>query len=248
MAYIDPFTGKQASFRDSILIPTAKFGAFCGVSGLLVGGAAGIIRSPTPGLFAIASGLQWTLLASRILIFRAWKIEPSSPLQERILPSTLAGAFTGGTMGGVLSTPTISDHPYLTNLFTQPGGRANVVPGIIMFSLFGFAGQHAYNYLDRAPASKPTLVLHKNPDPSAVYQSVNIETPEEQPLWKRVLNSKYSPMKVLSDKQYEDLLREKLLGVEAEIAIVEEKIIDAKAKAMAEADAVSDRQEKKVER
>ncbi|KAL8758379.1 MAG: hypothetical protein Q9184_003947 [Pyrenodesmia sp. 2 TL-2023] len=206
-----------------------------GVSGLLIGGAAGIIRSPTPGLFAIASGLQWTLLGttyyiSRMLILRAWKIEPSSPPHERILPSTLAGAFTGGTMGGALR------------------GRANVIPGIIMFSLFGFAGQHAYNYLDRAPTSKPTLVLHKNPDPSAVNELTNIKTPEEQPLWKRVLNSKYSPMKVLSDKQYEDLLREKLLGVEAELAIVNEKIIEAKAKAMAEADADRDRQGGKGER
>ncbi|KAL8896521.1 MAG: hypothetical protein Q9207_007668 [Kuettlingeria erythrocarpa] len=96
-----------------------------------------------------------------------------------------------------------------------------------MFSLFGYAGQHAYNYLDRPRASKPTL---------------------EQPLWKRVLNSKYSPMKVLSDEQYEDLLREKLLGVEAQIAIVEEKIDDAKAKARAEAEVVKGRQEVKVER
>ncbi|KAL8916365.1 MAG: hypothetical protein Q9208_008555 [Pyrenodesmia sp. 3 TL-2023] len=163
-------------------------------------------------------------------ILLAWKIEPSSPPHERILPSTLAGAFTGGSIGGVIR------------------GRANVIPGMIMFSLFGYAGQHAYNYLDRTQPWNNTVVLAKNTDPSAVYDKMNIETPEKQPLWKRVLNSKYSPMKVLSDKQYEGLLREKLVGVEAEIAMVDEKIINAKAKATAEADAVRDRQERKVER
>lgn len=35
---------------------------------------------------------------------------------------------------------------------------------------------------------------------------------------------KWSPMKVLSDEQYERMLRERLLKVEAEIAILDEKI------------------------
>lgn len=35
-----------------------------GASGLLVGGIGGIVRSSTPGLFAIASGLQWAALGT----------------------------------------------------------------------------------------------------------------------------------------------------------------------------------------
>lgn len=35
---------------------------------------------------------------------------------------------------------------------------------------------------------------------------------------------KYSPMKILSDAEYETMLREKLLHVDAEIALVDENI------------------------
>lgn len=37
-------------------------------------------------------------------------------------------------------------------------------------------------------------------------------------------DSKYSPMKVLSDEEYEKILREKLVRVDAEIALVDEDI------------------------
>jgi hypothetical protein len=35
-----------------------------GVSGLLVGGVTGVLRSATPTLFALASGIQWFTLGS----------------------------------------------------------------------------------------------------------------------------------------------------------------------------------------
>lgn len=38
------------------------------------------------------------------------------------------------------------------------------------------------------------------------------------------LNSKWSPMKVLSDREYEDMLKEKLLKINAEIALIDEGI------------------------
>ena len=37
-------------------------------------------------------------------------------------------------------------------------------------------------------------------------------------------DSKYSPMKVLSDEEYEKVLRDKLVRVDAEIALVDEDI------------------------
>jgi predicted membrane channel-forming protein YqfA (hemolysin III family) len=33
-----------------------------GLTGLVVGGTVGVLRSPTPGLWATVSGLQWALL------------------------------------------------------------------------------------------------------------------------------------------------------------------------------------------
>ncbi|KAI4168558.1 MAG: hypothetical protein LQ348_007464 [Seirophora lacunosa] len=132
----------------------------------------------------------------------------SSPPEERVLPSTLAGAFTGAA-GGALR------------------GRANIIPGIIMFSLFGYTGQRAYNFLDAPqPTPPPRAATADSPHPP----SPDDDDDADQPLWKRVLNSKYSPMKVLSDEQYEHLLREKLVRVDAEIAIVDEQIGKVKAR------------------
>ncbi|KAL8859955.1 MAG: hypothetical protein Q9178_003503 [Gyalolechia marmorata] len=208
---------------DPILIPSLKAGALSGASGLVVGGAAGIIRSSTPGLFATASGLQCaalgtTFYATRGAILQAWQVTASSPPQDRIYPSTLAGGLTGGTVGG------------LTRLQAPvTGGRANIIPGVIMFSLFGFAGQHIYNALDAQhqdslePLADHTAQSKSTTNADTEKMGTESTAPVE-PLWKRVLNSKWSPMKVLSDEQYETLLREKLLRVEAELAIVEEDI------------------------
>lgn len=45
----------------------------------------------------------YNLIASREAIFQAWQITPSASLQERVLPSTLAGGFTGGAVGALIS-------------------------------------------------------------------------------------------------------------------------------------------------
>ena len=43
-------------------------------------------------------------------------------------------------------------------------------------------------------------------------------------LWKRALRSKWSPVKRLTNEEYEKMLMGKLLAVEAEIAITNEEI------------------------
>ncbi|KAI4232947.1 MAG: hypothetical protein L6R40_007227 [Gallowayella cf. fulva] len=204
---MDQTSWKKLYPVEHVLIPALKAGA----SGLVVGGAAGILRSSTPGLFAIASGLQCaalgtTFYATRGAILQAWQITASSPPQDRIYPSTLAGGITGGTIGGLTR------------------GRANIIPGIIMFSVFGFAGQHLYNALD----ANHQLSLTNQPTTDA------LETPTARPLeprWRRMLNSRWSPMKVLSDEEYEQLLKEKLVRVEAELAMVEDNIEEIQQKA-----------------
>ena len=40
----------------------------------------------------------------------------------------------------------------------------------------------------------------------------------------RLANSRWSPVKILSDEEYENMLQEKLLRVEAEIAVLDEHI------------------------
>jgi len=80
-----------------------------------------------------------------------------------------------------------------------------VLPGAIMFALFGATGQAIYNRSVARNASLSQTALSNS----------------EKFSW---MNSKWSPMKVLSDAEYEKMLQEKLLRVNAEIALVDENI------------------------
>jgi len=173
-----------------LIKPALQVGGLSGASGLVVGGFAGVIRSNTPFLFALASGIQWfalgsTFWASRGAILHAWGPETVTP-RDKISASAIAGGV-GGTAGGMLRGP------------------KNVIPGALMFALFGAAGQALYNSADARASSQSQEAAPKDLKDS----------------W---LNSKWSPMKVLNDKEYESMLREKLLKVEAEIALIDESI------------------------
>ncbi|KAL8949824.1 MAG: hypothetical protein Q9183_007567, partial [Haloplaca sp. 2 TL-2023] len=96
-----------------------------------------------------------------------------------------------------------------------------------MFSLFGFAGQHLYNALDaRHNTSSQSPFQGTNTTTSNNNHNTSILHPptDQPPLWKRILSSPWSPIKVLSDSDYETLLKQKLLRLEAEIARIDEEI------------------------
>ncbi|KAL2075298.1 hypothetical protein VTL71DRAFT_241 [Oculimacula yallundae] len=173
-----------------IIVPALQVGGLSGLSGLLVGGFAGVIRSNTPFLFALASGVQWCVLAttftaSRGVVLHAWGKDKVTP-REKVSASAIGGAV-GGTAGGLLR------------------GRKNVIPGAIMFAIFGATGQYLYNGAD-------------------ARRSELSQEPVERDLKDSWLNSKWSPMKVLSDTEYEEMLQEKLLRINAQIALVDENI------------------------
>ena len=90
-----------------------------------------------------------------------------------------------------------------------------------MFTLYGWAGQHVYNFLDKRNSAE--LREQAQPD----YKPKGT-------LMQRFAQSKWSPMSVLTDEQYEEMLQERLLKVEAEIAIIDERIEDVKKVAMEE--------------
>ena len=73
-----------------------------------------------------------------------------------------------------------------------------------MVGLYGFGGQLAYNLSFR--------------DRTAIETS-------ELSLFDRLARSKWIPLKTLSNEQYEDMLQEKLLQVETEIAVIDDKIL-----------------------
>ncbi|KAG9236581.1 hypothetical protein BJ875DRAFT_217840 [Amylocarpus encephaloides] len=189
-----------------IIKPALQSGGLAGLSGLIVGGFTGVIRSSqSPFVSATATGIQWTAFgttfhASRSYVFHMWGKDEASP-QDKIKASAIAGS-TGGSVAGLLR------------------GTRSIIPGAMMFSLFGAAGQYVYNRTD-ARSSEPS-------------EEENIHT------W---LNSKWSPVKVLSHNEYEDMLLEKLLSVNARIALLDENIESLRAEERMIAEASQEKEE-----
>lgn len=200
-----------------------------GTTGLLYGGVAGVLRSAHPILFAIAAGIQWSALGSTFWgqslslhstpdhsrgLFQAFNSDPflqylatratiihtyyPIPSQkDRLTASTVAGGMTGGAIGGLFRGP------------------RNIIPGTIMFTLFGYVGQTAYNALD---------ARHSEQVASEAQAAAEGQEKPVKRFWERVAEMKWSPLTVLSDEDYGNILKEKLLRVEAEIALVDEEV------------------------
>jgi hypothetical protein len=70
-----------------------------------------------------------------------------------------------------------------------------------MFTLFGAGGQHVYNKWTAAPAAEPK----KN-------------------FWRRMSDKSWTPFKVLTNDEYAEMLKEKMLKLDVEIAVIDDKI------------------------
>ncbi|THZ03859.1 hypothetical protein D6C95_03549 [Aureobasidium pullulans] len=88
-------------------------------------------------------------------------------------------------------------------------GPRNAIPGAIMFSLFGFLGQTVSNRFDKSD-------LPVSDEPQLNF-------------WQKFASLKWMPVTVLNDGEYENMLRERQLKLEAEIALVDERIKALKA-------------------
>jgi hypothetical protein len=74
-----------------------------------------------------------------------------------------------------------------------------------MFTLFGAGGQHVYNKWTAAPTAEPK----KN-------------------FWKRMSDKSWTPFKVLTNEEYAEMLKEKILKLDVEIAVLDDKIASLK--------------------
>ncbi|KAL1620018.1 hypothetical protein SLS56_009831 [Neofusicoccum ribis] len=192
----------------SLVASALEAGALTGGCGLLLGGAQGILFSGSPGLFAAFAGVQWLTAGSvywgKFNLGQAWfdvkrgshpdasKIDSFSH-EERVKASSIAGGVSGGVVAAVTRS------------------RAHVIPGAVMFSIFGFAGQHIYNFFDTRHTAR--------------YEEAVADKSAGGKSWLRKLaDSRFSPVKVLSEDEYEEMLKEKLLKVDVEIALVDESI------------------------
>ncbi|RKF55264.1 hypothetical protein GcM3_203003 [Golovinomyces cichoracearum] len=173
----------------SILAPVSQVGIVTGTCGLFVGAIAGIVRSASPVLFSLASGVQFSILGSTItgrfhkILLHSWSSNEIST-RDKLWISAMAGALGGGTSGAILR------------------GRKNIAPGAIMFALFGVTGQALYNKMEYSRQM------------SYSENSRNLS-------W---MNFRWSPLRVISDEEYEFILQNKLMRVRADIALIDEKI------------------------
>ncbi|GAB1320368.1 hypothetical protein MFIFM68171_10578 [Madurella fahalii] len=168
-----------------IVIPSLKVGAVAGACGLFAGAAAGIVRSAPTVFFSVITGGQWFTLATsyygaRQVALNHFGGEEVAAPTDKVKASTVAGGVAG-TFGGLLRGP------------------RNVLPGALMFSLFGAGGQAIANWRAAKAAKAP-------PTPSKGF-------------WAR-----WSPFTRLSDPDYEKILEERLLRVEVDIAMIDDHI------------------------
>ncbi|KAF2627460.1 hypothetical protein BU25DRAFT_393439 [Macroventuria anomochaeta] len=199
-----------------VIKQAAGIGGLTAIPGTAIGAFSGTLRTQTPVLFAIASGVQCFALGSTFWTARTailnsdgllnwWNatrgvpLHPRSDLKptrsEKVRASTIAGAFTGLSLG---------------LLFRGP---RNALPGTFMFSIFGYAGQNGYNFLDK-----------KNTEEIEEDARMAARGEKKKNFMERIAEMKWSPMEVLTDERYEEMLQEKLLKLEAEIAIIDDKI------------------------
>lgn len=72
-----------------------------------------------------------------------------------------------------------------------------------MFSLFGYLGQTTY---------------------SKVSSPRDVSAEPKMGFWKRMSEKSWSPVKVMSNEEYAELLKEKMMKVDVEIALLDDKI------------------------
>ncbi|KAF1924213.1 uncharacterized protein M421DRAFT_425051 [Didymella exigua CBS 183.55] len=212
----DAHASAQLTHPLHVLRQAAGVGALAAVPGTAIGALSGTLRTQTPILFAVASGMQCFALGSTFWTARSailshdgvlnwWRSTRGQPLHarqdlhptrsQRVRASTMAGAFTGLSLG---------------LLFRGP---RNAVPGTFMFGLFGYAGQKGYNFLDE-----------KNTEELQEEARLAARGEKKKNFMERIAEMKWSPMEALTDERYDAILQEQLLKIEVEIALIDDRI------------------------
>lgn len=83
-------------------------------------------------------------------------------------------------------------------------GRANIVPGTMMMSILGFGGTAAFAAVTNAPN---------------FFQ-------KDKPLLQKLAETSWWPLRSLSDEEYKQELSEKILILDTEISLLDDKIVE----------------------
>lgn len=85
------------------------------------------------------------------------------------------------------------------------------MPGALVWGLVGLVGQSAYNIADARHTQY-------------IAQKAERQLSGGLGFWGRAMRSKWSPVTRLTTREYEDMLKEKLLVLEADLALANEEI------------------------
>ncbi|KAL3709205.1 hypothetical protein TMatcc_002995 [Talaromyces marneffei ATCC 18224] len=194
------------------IISSLKFGGLSGCTGLLYGGASGILRaSKHPIVHTLAHGIHFsiwgasfwctflflrlllehmtidslkTVIRSNILHFH---YQNEATQQQRKYVSAISGGLSGGAITRMMG--------------------AKFTPGFIVFSLVSYLGQTGFNIAEN---------WHQ--------ENAGKEASKSKSILERMAESKWIPLKALSDDDFRDILKEKVLSIEVEIALLDDKI------------------------
>ncbi|KAB8296129.1 hypothetical protein EYC80_008922 [Monilinia laxa] len=199
-----------------IVGPALQFGGLSALSGTIVGGFSGILVSRTPVLFAVASSIQWGILGTTFWGTRTALLSRYKTASVYPTPQEKA-----------LSTSLAASLAGATGGILR--GPKNVLPGFVVFGAAGYVGQKIYDAVDERKLEEMRL------------EEDGKKNSEES--W---VDSKWVPWKKLTDDEYEGMLKERLLKVDAEIAILDENLESLKAQQNSEAQKLEGRNGKKL--
>ncbi|KAL0639548.1 hypothetical protein Q9L58_001374 [Maublancomyces gigas] len=196
----------QTDPPDSVLNPALKFGAVTGPSLHSLGGAAGVVLggvnailrgSPNMGLYSVLTGFNCALLGSSYWASRATILRAMQNTETSLREKTYVSGASGALSGSLVALAT--------------GKPRSILPGALVWGLVGLVGQSAYNVADAHHTQH-------------VAQEAERERSGGSGFWDRAMRSKWSPVTRLTTEEYKNMLKEKLLVLEADLALANEEI------------------------
>uniref|UniRef100_A0A093VGQ5 Uncharacterized protein n=1 Tax=Talaromyces marneffei PM1 TaxID=1077442 RepID=A0A093VGQ5_TALMA len=174
------------------IISSLKFGGLSGCTGLLYGGASGILRaSKHPIVHTLAHGIHFSIWGASFWFIRSnilhFHYQNEATQQQRKYVSAISGGLSGGAITRMMG--------------------AKFTPGFIVFSLVSYLGQTGFNIAEN---------WHQ--------ENAGKEASKSKSILERMAESKWIPLKALSDDDFRDILKEKVLSIEVEIALLDDKI------------------------
>ncbi|RJE23363.1 hypothetical protein PHISCL_04305 [Aspergillus sclerotialis] len=192
-------------FESNTLLSAVKVGTLAGAAGLVYGGVAGVFRSSHPGIHSLSRGIHWFACGTTFWckphrhVTCQYFIKTSPGLRSSILELYYKGNASPLQRADVSAIAGGIAGGGVTRLL---GGR--LAPALIVSSFLGYAGQRSYNAID-------------------AWQLEQANTPS-RPFLQQLAESKWIPLKSLSDEDYKAMLNQKILNIETEMALIDDKI------------------------